>query len=175
MVEVEGVVIFAAQSDPPRNETVTVAVPVTAVKMQTRCNVSCQLAEGRRQNHTPSITFHRGPGSAEEEKTPPWTRKKKACSEPPPRSGRDSGTAARAARRKKKGSISGAARRRFDMSKRTSRPFFSLCPLPAVIVPYFPLSLFFCEFVSLVESDAISISHFPHVPSLSPESSLGVI
>lgn len=39
----------------------------------------------------------------------------------------------------------------------------------------FSVVTFICEFVSLVESDAISISHFPHVPSLSPESSLGVI
>lgn len=83
-------------------------VPVTAVKMQTRCNVSCQLAEVRRQNHTPSITFHRAPGGLL--KKPPGTEKESLFGSPPVGSGLPSGRAARAARSKKEGSISGAAR-----------------------------------------------------------------
>jgi hypothetical protein len=63
-------------------------VPVTAVKIQTWCNVACQLAEGRRQNHTQSITF-RGPAE-EEEKTRPCEqshRKRKPVRKSPCRVG----------------------------------------------------------------------------------------
>lgn len=114
-------------------------VPVTAVKMQTRCNVNCQLAEGRRQNHTPSITFHwAGPWGLL--KKPPGTEKESLFGSPPVGSGLPSGRAARAARSKKR-RVHLRRGTSLTCQKRTSRPFFSLRPLPAVIVPYFPRSL----------------------------------
>lgn len=138
-------------------------VPVTAVKMQTRCNVSCQLAEGRRQNHTPSITFHQGPGGSAEET--PWHGKRKPVRKSPGRVGTPVGEGGEGGQKQKRRVHlrRGTNDDGLTCQKRTSRPFFSLRPLPAVIVvPYFPLSNSLVWW--RVMPFPFPISHF-HIPS----------
>lgn len=108
-------------------------------------------------------------------KKPPGTEKESLFGSPPVGSGLPSGRAARAARSKKKGpSPARHERRWFDMSKKNFQTF--LFP-PSPARRYRSTVFSVVKFVSLVESNAIPISHFPHpISHLSPEStSLGVI